>query len=423
MAGMTLTRWLHPSLISTQPRLLSISSNLTRSHFISTRLFASQSPHQPLDLGTNTGHVGNSLLDLDHSSNSPSPKHPSTFSPYNPSSENHSFVEPFWRPVPDRLSLRRRLLLYQALAKSRLSILIVLTTMASYAVYPTGLEHQGGGVTTLLATALGTFLASASANALNQILEAPMDAQMTRTRARPLVRRLLTPGHAAAFAGVSATLGLGILALVVNPVAAGLAGTTILLYVGAYTPLKRLSVTNTWIGSLVGALPPLIGSVAAAGSSPAQALTQPAAYLVPALLFAWQFPHFNALSHTIRRDYARAGYAMLANVNPARNARVGLRYALACVPLCSYAVPVYGLAGWPFAFLSLIPNVYLIIPATRFWLATAGVGSWRGWPRWMSEWFKARVSKTVQDLEAKKLFWASLIHLPSLLILMMACRT
>ncbi|KAG0149199.1 hypothetical protein CROQUDRAFT_18943, partial [Cronartium quercuum f. sp. fusiforme G11] len=323
-----------------------------------------------------------------------------------------------WRPVPVRLSLRRRLVLYQALAKSRLSILIVLTTMASYAVYPSGLEDPGGGVSTLLATAFGTFLASAAANTLNQILEAPMDAQMTRTRARPLVRRLLTPAHAAVFAGASATLGLGTLALAVNPIAAGIAGATVALYVGVYTPLKRLSVANTWLGSLVGALPPLIGSVAAAGPSAAQALAQPAAWLVPGLLFAWQFPHFNALSHTIRRDYARAGYAMLANVNPVLNARVSLRYALACVPLCSYAVPAYGLAGWSFALLSLLPNVYLIIPAVRFWLATGpGAGRFA-----ISRWLGAKASKRVQDEEAKKLFWASLIHLPSLLVLMMACR-
>ncbi|EGG07603.1 uncharacterized protein MELLADRAFT_26282, partial [Melampsora larici-populina 98AG31] len=282
------------------------------------------------------------------------------------------------------------------LSKSRLSILIVLTTMSSYAVYPnptTDLINQSHQITILLSTALGTFLSSASANTFNQILESPMDAQMNRTRNRPMVRKLISSGHATTFALLSALSGTSILYFVVNPIASYISMITILTYVLIYTPLKRISILNTWIGSIVGALPPLIGSISAAGHLNSwNALFQLHSWLIPILLYVWQFPHFNALSHTIRRDYVKAGYMMSSSLNPYLNSKVSLRYSLLCFPLCSYLIPVYELSNWYFAYLSLIPNLYLSLPAFRFWWSSLD--------------------------SASKLFWASLIHLPSLLILM-----
>ncbi|OAV98076.1 hypothetical protein PTTG_07537 [Puccinia triticina 1-1 BBBD Race 1] len=329
---------------------------------------------------------------------------------------------PPWKPIPSTLSLSRRTALYQALAKSRLSSLITLTTMASYALSPASAASPPGSLTTLLATAAGTFLCSASANTLNQIFEAPMDAQMARTRARPLARRAISSPHAATFASVSALSGSLILATIVNPTTALLGLANLLLYAFLYTPLKRISIANTWLGALVGGLPALMGSTAAGAS-----LSNPASWLTAALLYVWQFPHFNSLAHTLRRDYARAGYMMMANLSPALNARVSLRYALATVPLSSWLIPYYGLTTPTFGLLSLLPNLALIIPAIRFWLATpTGPLSQKllssinvkSIPKILASF----ESKARQEHEAKTLFWASLIHLPTLLILMMACR-
>jgi protoheme IX farnesyltransferase len=301
--------------------------------------------------------------------------------------------------------------------------------MASYALAPITASTPPSSLTTLLATATGTFLCSASANTLNQIFEAPMDAQMSRTRTRPLARRVISTHHASVFATISGLSGSVMLATMVNPTTALLGLTNLILYSFMYTPLKRISVTNTWLGALVGGLPALMGSTAAGAS-----LSHPASWITAALLYVWQFPHFNSLAHSLRRDYARAGYRMMANLYPAMNARVSLRYAIATLPLSSWLVPYYGLTTPTFALLSLIPNLALIFPAFRLWIATPHgplshkllnsiASSKFHLLRSMAHFSNSWQSKTRQEQEAKKLFWASLIHLPTLLILMMACRT
>src|SRR5690606_22483570 len=140
----------------------------------------------------------------------------------------------------------------------------------------------------------------------------------------------------------------------VNPTVAALGVANIVLYAGVYTPLKRRSVINTWVGAIVGAIPPLMGWAAAAGSctpallppagssstlaafvdESARLLAHPGGWLLATLLFAWQFPHFNALSHTIAHEYKRAGYRMLASVDARMNARIALRYSILMFPVC-----------------------------------------------------------------------------------------
>ncbi|KAJ1565816.1 Protoheme IX farnesyltransferase, mitochondrial, partial [Cladochytrium tenue] len=151
--------------------------------------------------------------------------------------------------------------LYLDLAKARLAALVLLTTMAGYAAAP-----GAAGVVPLLWTTLGTGLCVASANAFNQWLEAPYDAQMARTRGRPLVRHAVTAPHAFLAAAVAGVAGVGVLAACVNAPAAVLGAANIALYAAAYTPLKRASVLNTWAGAVVGAVPPLLGWAARAGS-------------------------------------------------------------------------------------------------------------------------------------------------------------
>ncbi|KAL8698862.1 MAG: hypothetical protein Q9224_001659, partial [Gallowayella concinna] len=238
-------------------------------------------------------------------------------------------------------SLRRLFSLYLSLSKPRLSFLIVLTTAAAYSLYPVPaviLPHATASPSlsamTLVFLTSGTALCSASANALNMIMEPEHDAKMSRTRNRPLVRGYIGKRGALAFAAVAGVIGVGSLYYGVNPTVSFLGGLNIFLYAGIYTPLKRVSVLNTWVGAVVGGIPPLMGWAAAAGQTATQRdgwqellLSQESigGWLLATFLYAWQFPHFNALSWTIRDEYKYAGYRMLAWVNPRMNGRVAFR--------------------------------------------------------------------------------------------------
>lgn len=285
-------------------------------------------------------------------------------------------------------SLSQLFRMYARLSKSRLSVLVVLTAMSSVALSP-----LSPSIPVLLATACGTTLCSASANALNQLQEVPYDAQMARTRGRPIVRHLISPAHAAGFALITGVAGPSILWAYVNSTTALLGAANIVLYAGAYTYFKRRSVVNTWVGAVVGAVPPLMGWTACGGPLipsadypihlflPPFLLDAPSSQLPVALannplsalalflfLYSWQFPHFNPLSYLVRASYAQAGYRMLSVLSPPKNAAVSLRHALFLVPICSVLFPLSGLTTWAFAVTSLVPNIILVRHAWRFFL-------------------------------------------------------
>ena len=190
------------------------------------------------------------------------------------------------------------------------------------------------------------------------------------------------------FGLVNSTCGTLILYHAVNPLTAGLGFANIILYAGVYTPLKRISIVNTWVGSVVGSIPPLMGWAACTGSLSA------AAMVLPSILFAWQFAHFNALSWGLRGDYSRAGYRMMAVTDPGLCKRVALRYSLATVPICSLLAPYSGLTSWVFALDSLPVNLCLVFLAWRFY-------------------------RDSDYKSARKLFRYSLLHLPLLLMLVL----
>lgn len=298
-----------------------------------------------------------------------------------------------YRPVPplNAATLPRT---YRQLAKAQLTFLVTLTAMAGYALCPSSLAISTS-VTTLLSMTLGTALCSASANALNQLVESPYDAQMPRTRNRPLPSRSLTPLHAATFASVAGTVGVGALATI-NPLTALLGLANIVLYSGIYTPMKRVSILNTWVGSIVGGIPPLIGWTACTGTL--HLFTDIPGWTLAALLFSWQFPHFNSLAHTLRREYARGGYRMMSVTNPGLNRRTSLRYAISLLPICSVLLPWTGVVHWSYALLSAPINAAMVYASYNFWRHDG-------------------------DKAARQCFWVSLIHLPAVLLLAMACKT
>ncbi|KAF3938766.1 hypothetical protein ABW19_dt0200970 [Dactylella cylindrospora] len=319
-----------------------------------------------------------------------------------------SRVNSLGKPISQRTALRRAYKAYFTLSKPHLTFLVVLTSMASYSLYPSSTLLTSAPQTpsttlsaiTLLFLTVGTSLCSASANTLNMLAEPHLDAQMTRTRNRPLVRGTVRPLNALIFAIFTGVSGVSLLIYGTNPTVAGLGFANIVLYAGVYTPLKQKHVINTWIGAVVGAIPPLMGWAAAAGEfatteSASEVLSHPGGWLIAALLYCWQFPHFNSLSHGIRHEYAAAGYKMLASINPAMNGRVALRYSFAFFPVC-IGLSYFGVTDWGFAVDSSIVNGWLSYEAVRFWrnLGDKGTG--------------------------KRLFWASVWHLPALLVLAMA---
>jgi protoheme IX farnesyltransferase len=306
-------------------------------------------------------------------------------------------------------SLRRLIPVLLSLSKPRLSILVVLTACASYSLYPvpelllpSATDTPSLSPLTLLFLTTGTTLCAASANAFNMLYEPKWDAMMSRTKNRPLVRGLISTRGAMLFAVLAGLGGTAALYYGVNPTVSFLGFLNIALYAGAYTPLKRVSVVNTWIGALVGGIPPLMGWAAAAGQSATNGDWKElllgeqniGGWLLATLLFAWQFPHFMSLSWSIREEYKYAGYKMLAWTNPARNARVALRYSLLFLPIC-IGLSYYNVTEWSFAIASTPINIWLVKEAVRFWKLEGHKGSARG------------------------LFWASVWHLPGLMILAM----
>ncbi|KAF5327700.1 hypothetical protein D9619_004511 [Psilocybe cf. subviscida] len=292
---------------------------------------------------------------------------------------------PSFRQI-DTLAPRKLLKVYSQLSKPNLTVLVVLTAMSGVALSPLPTT-----LPILLSTALGTALCSASANTLNQIQEVPLDAQMARTRMRPLVRRAITPMHATGFAIATGIAGPALLFTMVGPTTAVLGAANIALYAGAYTWMKRKSTWNTWVGSVVGGLPPLMGWTACGGRL---LPTEPIQYYLPSiltntpdvtttlastvdnplaplalfmLLFSWQFPHFNALAYIVRESYAQAGYKMLSVLNPRQNALVSLRHAALLLPVCSILFPLSGLTTWMFALTSLPANLLCVRAAWHFW--------------------------------------------------------
>ncbi|XP_067043319.1 protoheme IX farnesyltransferase, mitochondrial-like [Acropora muricata] len=271
---------------------------------------------------------------------------------------------------------------YMQLSKIRLTGLVVLTEMAGYVIAP-GAMH----LNTFLWAGIGTGLCSSSANALNQWLEVPFDSQMSRTQNRVLVRARLSPLHVVMFGATAGLLGLSVLLTQVNGLTAALGASTLFLYTSVYTPLKRISILNTWVGSVVGALPPLMGWAACTGGLDAGGL------ILAAILYSWQFPHFNALSWNLRADYSRAGYRMMCVTNAPLCRRVTMRHCLALLGLTTL-LPACGVTTWWLALDSLPLNLWQAYLGYQFY-------------------------KDSDTRSARKLFRFSLLYLPILMLMIL----
>jgi protoheme IX farnesyltransferase len=193
---------------------------------------------------------------------------------------------------------------YWSLTKPEVNFLIVVTAAVGFWMgAPASFAHFPWA--SLLHTLVGTVLVAGGAATLNQLIELPFDTQMRRTARRPLVSQRIEPSHALWFGISLSVIGAIYLAVTTNALASLLSILTLLGYLFLYTPLKRKTPLCTLIGALPGATPPLIGWAAASGRLDGNA------WLLFAIVFLWQFPHFMAIAWMYREDYARAGYVVL----------------------------------------------------------------------------------------------------------------
>jgi protoheme IX farnesyltransferase len=227
---------------------------------------------------------------------------------------------------------------YLELAKPRVTLLVVLTTWL-------GFSFGKGDAFSLLwfLTIAGTSLVAAGASALNQYLERHLDAQMRRTQNRPLPQKRIHPDRAQAFGVLLAVAGLVLLTVGVNPLTGFLGGVSLASYLFLYTPLKTRSALCTLVGAVPGAIPPMMGWTAARGTLDVQA------WVLFAILFVWQLPHFLAIAWMYKEDYARAGFPMLPVVDPegGMTARMIILYSAILIPVTLLPVKL-GLTGYSY---------------------------------------------------------------------------
>jgi heme o synthase len=267
------------------------------------------------------------------------------------------------------------------LVKARLTLLVLLTTAVGFYL---GAESPVN-YAALLHTVFGTALAAAGAAALNQWWEHKLDARMVRTRSRPVPAGRMRP-HEALVIGVALSIfGATYLAIVCNALSAALAAITIIVYIFGYTPLKLVSTFNTALGAIPGAIPPMIGWAAVRGTLNA------GAWMLFAILFFWQLPHFFAIAWMYRDDYVRAGFQMISSDDQS-----GERSASQSVFFCMI---LFVVAGLP-AFLGIATVFYLLAELILgiVFIAVA-----------------MRFLKTKAPGDARRLFLTSIIYLPLLL--------
>ncbi len=276
---------------------------------------------------------------------------------------------------------------YWALTKPEVNLLIAMATVTGfYLGFPGQLVHFPWLL--FVHTLLGTLLVASGTAALNQSIERRFDAQMRRTARRPLAAGRLKPSVVFWFGMAITAVGCAYLAVAVNALASALAILTLLSYLLLYTPVKRKTPLCVLVGAFPGAMPPLIGWAAASGRLDLQA------WILYAMLFLWQFPHFMAIAWMYREDYDRAGYFVLPR-GEVRDWVVSLQTILPLLALFPIDL-LAGSRGQPSSVYSvgvLLLNLGFFYYGARFVLHKSSAG-------------------------ARRLLLASIIYLPSIFVLM-----
>jgi len=281
-----------------------------------------------------------------------------------------------------------RIAAFVDLTKPRITFLVVLTAAAGFCMgSASGIDYVA-----LFNLSVGIALLSSGIATLNQYIERDLDRLMRRTESRPLPSGKLAPVEAAMFGIALSVVATAYLAVFINPLSALLGVATLASYLFVYTPLKTKTTLSTVLGAFPGAMPPFIGWVAARGRITVDA------WVLFAILFLWQFPHFLAIAWMYREDYARAGVKMLPVVEP--EGRVTgqqiISYTLLLIPVSLLPVAT-GLAG----------SVYLV------GASVLGLGFL---------YYSARAALVRTTWQARQLLLASVLYLPVLFGLMVLNR-
>ncbi len=279
-------------------------------------------------------------------------------------------------------AIRRRMGLYAELSRPR----IALMTMISVAVGFTLASVATLDAWVLLSALIGTTLLVAASSILNQFLERKTDGLMIRTAGRPLPSGRITITEAVTAGLLCAILGTTLLALTTNSTTAMAGFLTFAVYVLGYTPLKARSIWCTTIGAIPGAMPPVLGWLAAGGSLGVEAAS------LFAIFFVWQFPHFLAIGWKHRNDYEKAGLKMLPSFTDEglRTGWVAVFYAVLFIPVAVFPTFIE-LTGWPyFAVAAVVSGIYFR--------------------------YSVRFLKNRADETARSLLYYSLVALPLLLV-------
>ncbi len=284
--------------------------------------------------------------------------------------------------------LRQAVTDFGLLVKFKLTLLVLFSAVMSYAIVCEGAVNWGE----MLLLAVGGFLVTGSANALNEVLERDYDRLMPRTANRPVVTGRMSVSTAVLLAGVMALFGIIMLSLL-NPLTGFLGTLSLISYAFIYTPMKRSTPLAVVIGAVPGALPLIIGCVAYEG------FISPTAWMLFGLQFLWQFPHFWAVAWVADEDYRKAGFYLLPSGKAEKDKTTGLLSFVFCLLLIGSAVLSFllGFVGMASTFVLVLLNVY--------W-------AWQCW----------KLFKTCERTAARKQMFVSFMHLPLSLIVLLLDR-
>jgi protoheme IX farnesyltransferase len=272
---------------------------------------------------------------------------------------------------------------YLQLIKPSLSIMVVFSSVVSYLLAPNVVDYNWQMILLLFA---GGMLVTGSANAINQVVEKDTDALMKRTAKRPVAAGRMSVAEGWAFAVVCGIAGVLILGYFFNWLSAGLAAFSLFLYAFIYTPLKKINAIAVLIGAFPGAMPCLIGWAAGANE------LSLGGWVLFAIQFLWQFPHFWAIAWVAHKDYSNAGFKLLpSEQGPTKyTALQTIVYSLLMIPVGM--IPYYiGMSGKASLIIVILTNLFLVMQCFRLY-------------------------KEMNAKAARRVMFSSYIHLPVVLL-------
>ena len=242
------------------------------------------------------------------------------------------------------------------LSKFRLSGLVVFSAVISYLTVAESISWQK-----IVAIVLGGFLVTAAANGFNQVIERELDKLMSRTCQRPLPLGIISPAEALVFCSICALAGIFVLSYYTNMLSGLLGALSVLLYAGVYTPLKRVTPFSVFVGAFPGAIPTLIGAVAASEGFGTISFF---ALILFAVQFMWQFPHFWAIAWVLDDDYKKAGFFMLPSLGgrDKSSAFQIVVYTLFLIPV-SLMPNMFGFSSWAAGMFTFVCGLFFLAQA------------------------------------------------------------